>query len=474
MDWTHNFVPNVAQAYSAKDPAHYHAFYATTAYPHLARLRRRRSTRTASSPFRKALSLAINRNDVSKLGEYGYAPPTDALGINGIFPAWVKGASVKATAQAAGDLQPDGGEEAAHRRRLHLQGHDAARPEGQPGQARHPRDLGLVGLGRVEPDHHEEPPGDRHRLERRARARLELVVPERVRDEEPDPALADRLAGLAVRLLPTRTSPNERSRRPARTRRTPATGRTTRTRRRRPSSTSGRRPSTPKKQQKLFAQLAKHLPRRISRSSRCSSGRAGRPTARSTSIASRRRRTSTATRSSPRLPTTSSRSRGSAPAARPARDDEVAGPSDGRRRAGHRVPPTAAIGQRRPDMRWFLRRLGFYVFATWVALTITFLLPRVMPGDPIGGILQHLSPAQIQSNPGIIKTYQALLGGGDQSIWSAYGAVPAPGRDAELRHLDLELPDEGVRGRRPDAAVLDRARRHRVRCSRSCSARRSG
>src|SRR5882757_10573969 len=71
-------------------------------------------------------------------------------------------------------------------------------------------------------------------------------------------------------------------------------------------------------------------------------------------------------------------------------------------------------------MRWFLRRLGFYVFATWVALTITFLLPRLMPGDPIGGILQHLSPAQIQSNPGIIRTYQALLGGGHQSIWEAY------------------------------------------------------
>ncbi|MCW2978069.1 MAG: binding-protein-dependent transport system inner rane component, partial [Actinomycetia bacterium] len=71
-------------------------------------------------------------------------------------------------------------------------------------------------------------------------------------------------------------------------------------------------------------------------------------------------------------------------------------------------------------MRWFLRRLGFYMFATWVALTITFLLPRVMPGDPIGGILQRLSPSQIQSNPGIIQTYQALLGGGHQTIWSAY------------------------------------------------------
>ena len=71
-------------------------------------------------------------------------------------------------------------------------------------------------------------------------------------------------------------------------------------------------------------------------------------------------------------------------------------------------------------MRFILRRLGFYVFATWVALTITFLLPRLMPGDPIGGVLQHLSPAEIQSNPGIIETYRKLLGGGDQSIWSAY------------------------------------------------------
>jgi peptide/nickel transport system permease protein len=72
-------------------------------------------------------------------------------------------------------------------------------------------------------------------------------------------------------------------------------------------------------------------------------------------------------------------------------------------------------------MRWFLRRLGFYVFAIWVALTITFLLPRMMPGDPIGGILQHLSPAQIQSNPGIIQKYEELLGGGHESIWTAYG-----------------------------------------------------
>ena len=71
-------------------------------------------------------------------------------------------------------------------------------------------------------------------------------------------------------------------------------------------------------------------------------------------------------------------------------------------------------------MRWFARRLGFYVFAIWVALTINFLLPRLMPGSPIAGLLQHLSPAQLSANPGIIQTYQALLGGGHHSLWSDY------------------------------------------------------
>jgi peptide/nickel transport system permease protein len=71
-------------------------------------------------------------------------------------------------------------------------------------------------------------------------------------------------------------------------------------------------------------------------------------------------------------------------------------------------------------MRWFARRLVFYAFAVWVALTLNFLLPRLMPGSPIGGVLQHLSSAQLQSNPGIIQTYQALLGGGKSSIWHDY------------------------------------------------------
>jgi peptide/nickel transport system permease protein len=71
-------------------------------------------------------------------------------------------------------------------------------------------------------------------------------------------------------------------------------------------------------------------------------------------------------------------------------------------------------------MRWFARRLVFYVFAIWVALTINFLLPRLMPGSPLAGLLQHLDAAQLAGNSGLIQTYQALLGGGDHSIWHDY------------------------------------------------------
>src|SRR5487761_1520235 len=71
-------------------------------------------------------------------------------------------------------------------------------------------------------------------------------------------------------------------------------------------------------------------------------------------------------------------------------------------------------------MRWLLRRIAFYLFAIWLALTLTLLLPRLMPGNPVGGLLQHLSPSQIQANPGIIATYDKLLGGNHQSIPAAY------------------------------------------------------
>jgi peptide/nickel transport system substrate-binding protein len=105
VDWSHNFVPNVEKAYEAKDKAHFHAFYATTAYP-VSLVFDDTVYPYSLVAFRKALSMAIDRNTVSKLGEYGYAPPTDAIGLNGLFPQWVTDAGVKSQSKALATYNP--------------------------------------------------------------------------------------------------------------------------------------------------------------------------------------------------------------------------------------------------------------------------------------------------------------------------------------------------------------------------------
>ncbi len=52
-------------------------------------------------------------------------------------------------------------------------------------------------------------------------------------------------------------------------------------------------------------------------------------------------------------------------------------------------------------MRYYARRFGFYLLAAWAAITINFLLPRMMPGNPVEVLLArlkgHLSPQATRS-----------------------------------------------------------------------------
>ena len=61
-------------------------------------------------------------------------------------------------------------------------------------------------------------------------------------------------------------------------------------------------------------------------------------------------------------------------------------------------------------MRFLLRRLGFYAIALWGAITLNYLLPRLMPGEPIDGLLARLSPAQLAANPNAIQNLRDALG----------------------------------------------------------------
>jgi peptide/nickel transport system permease protein len=71
-------------------------------------------------------------------------------------------------------------------------------------------------------------------------------------------------------------------------------------------------------------------------------------------------------------------------------------------------------------MRFLLRRLGFYAIALWGAITLNYLLPRLMPGEPIDGLLARLSPAQLASNPQMADNLRDSLGFQKEPLLSGY------------------------------------------------------
>ena len=70
-------------------------------------------------------------------------------------------------------------------------------------------------------------------------------------------------------------------------------------------------------------------------------------------------------------------------------------------------------------MSFILRRLGFYVVAAWVALTVNFFIPRAMPGNAVEAVMAKFPSLQ----PSAYKALEALLGvGHGGSLWSQYVA----------------------------------------------------
>ncbi len=71
-------------------------------------------------------------------------------------------------------------------------------------------------------------------------------------------------------------------------------------------------------------------------------------------------------------------------------------------------------------MRYLLRKLGFYLVAAWVALTINFLLPQLIPGNPVEALIGRMSQSG-SPPPGEAKVLTALLGLGTGNIFDKYG-----------------------------------------------------
>ena len=67
--------------------------------------------------------------------------------------------------------------------------------------------------------------------------------------------------------------------------------------------------------------------------------------------------------------------------------------------------------------RVILGRLGFYLIAAWAALTINFLVPRLMPGDPATVIAGRMSAS---ASPEAIDAMRKALGDTDAPLYQQY------------------------------------------------------
>jgi peptide/nickel transport system permease protein len=68
-------------------------------------------------------------------------------------------------------------------------------------------------------------------------------------------------------------------------------------------------------------------------------------------------------------------------------------------------------------MRWVLRRLAFYLAAAWVALTLNFAIPRMMPGDPATALVARF---QGELQPEAIDALREAFGFTDAPLWEQY------------------------------------------------------
>src|ERR1022692_3246222 len=85
-------------------------------------------------------------------------------------------------------------------------------------------------------------------------------------------------------------------------------------------------------------------------------------------------------------------------------------------------------GRETPAVRYLLRKLGFYLIAAWVALTINFLLPQLIPGNPVEVLLTKMSqagPVPVGEDQGLTKLL-GLGGGGDEKTRKEGVAVMTP------------------------------------------------
>jgi len=107
VDWSPQFIPNIEEAFVAKDPEHRFFWFPTTGSMVS------RQFNTTKAPFddanvRKALSMAVDRDQVTSIGMQGYTVPADCTGLSGAYDTWRDQAVVDSCTWTKRDLDAAG------------------------------------------------------------------------------------------------------------------------------------------------------------------------------------------------------------------------------------------------------------------------------------------------------------------------------------------------------------------------------
>jgi peptide/nickel transport system permease protein len=70
-------------------------------------------------------------------------------------------------------------------------------------------------------------------------------------------------------------------------------------------------------------------------------------------------------------------------------------------------------------VRFLLRKIGFYLIAAWVAITLNFLLPRLIPGNPVEVLIAKMQQAG-PTPPDETQILTRLLGLGSGNLFQKY------------------------------------------------------
>ena len=72
-------------------------------------------------------------------------------------------------------------------------------------------------------------------------------------------------------------------------------------------------------------------------------------------------------------------------------------------------------------MRYVGRRVILFILTLWAAITLNFILPRLMPGSPVDAALAKLAAAGQPITDSVRKAIEIQLGSPSGNIFSQYG-----------------------------------------------------